>query len=449
MFVDGIGYAALAKNLSLGSGSIWQPHYSQTQFPVFYEHPAFAIYLQSLLFKFLGANSKAEQIYSLLMALGQFACVVWYWVRQSKRHVHALGLLLFIWSIIPLNHLYVSNQLENTLTLFTTIATLILLIDTKSKTTFLCKYVISATAIILAFFCNGPAALFPILTPLIQTIVIIKPKNVVNGIRNTLFLTGLSILLFAIVCALLPAAWINMQQYLMQQLLPSINGIRAPKFSGFMHLNIVLLYCRAYYLPSLFALVCLLIMAKMMNKTFAQTLKKYCSDQICLLFLILSLISSLPVGISHRQSFNYIMQSAPFFTITVAHLCMRPWSVMMLSCCEKNYKLFKAQSIIGMGMLFVSLVIVVECSNGFNRDKFMLQDINQLIHYFKPYSIISASPSVYYNWYTGAYFARWSMISLSNQQNQLYYIMRNDEAIPKKYHKIDLPLKYYTIARRR
>ena len=54
MFLDGVTYAAIAKNLSLNHGSIWQPFYSETCFPVFYEHPPLAIYLESLFFRVLG-----------------------------------------------------------------------------------------------------------------------------------------------------------------------------------------------------------------------------------------------------------------------------------------------------------------------------------------------------------------------------------------------------------
>ena len=51
MFLDGVTYAAIAKNLSLNHGTLWQPFYSETIFPYFYEHPPLAIYAESLLFR--------------------------------------------------------------------------------------------------------------------------------------------------------------------------------------------------------------------------------------------------------------------------------------------------------------------------------------------------------------------------------------------------------------
>ncbi|WP_019218068.1 hypothetical protein [Legionella tunisiensis] len=55
--MDGIIYAAIAKNLSLGYGSLWQPYYSQTDFSSFYEHPPLVFYFQSLFLNFLARAS--------------------------------------------------------------------------------------------------------------------------------------------------------------------------------------------------------------------------------------------------------------------------------------------------------------------------------------------------------------------------------------------------------
>ncbi len=79
-------------------------------------------------------------------------------------------------------------MLEGTLTLFTTIATFILLIQTRSRTTFLLQYVISAIAVLIAFLCNGPTALFTIAVPLIQGLSEEKPA-IIAGLKRTLVFT--------------------------------------------------------------------------------------------------------------------------------------------------------------------------------------------------------------------------------------------------------------------
>src|SRR3990167_4418365 len=94
MFLDGVLYAAIAKNLALGYGSLWHPFYSQTDFSVFYEHPPLAIYFQSLFFKLAGQGFGVEQLYCLLMAAGQFGLIAWYWLKKENSQFTDLALLL-------------------------------------------------------------------------------------------------------------------------------------------------------------------------------------------------------------------------------------------------------------------------------------------------------------------------------------------------------------------
>ena len=50
MFMDGLAYAALSKNMAIGYGSFWYPHLSDTLWNEFHEHPGLGLWLQSLFF---------------------------------------------------------------------------------------------------------------------------------------------------------------------------------------------------------------------------------------------------------------------------------------------------------------------------------------------------------------------------------------------------------------
>lgn len=39
MFLDGITYSAISRNMANGIGSFWHPHYTETLYPHFNEHP--------------------------------------------------------------------------------------------------------------------------------------------------------------------------------------------------------------------------------------------------------------------------------------------------------------------------------------------------------------------------------------------------------------------------
>ena len=66
MFLDGITYAALAKNYAQGLGNFWNLHYCQTLYPEFHEHPPLAIVIQSWFFTLFGSSIYVEKIYSVL-----------------------------------------------------------------------------------------------------------------------------------------------------------------------------------------------------------------------------------------------------------------------------------------------------------------------------------------------------------------------------------------------
>ncbi|MEO1627822.1 MAG: hypothetical protein AAFV25_21920, partial [Bacteroidota bacterium] len=48
MFVDGLWYAAISRNLAQGQGSFWHPHFSALIFSEFHEHPPLVFGLQAL-----------------------------------------------------------------------------------------------------------------------------------------------------------------------------------------------------------------------------------------------------------------------------------------------------------------------------------------------------------------------------------------------------------------
>lgn len=444
MFMDGVIYAAIAKNLSLGYGSLWQPYYTQTDFSAFYEHPPLVFYFQSLFFKFFGQGFGVERFYSFLMASGQFALISWYWLKNKNTSLLTLGLLLFLWLLIPLNHMYTNNMLEGTLTLFTTFASLVLLAKTKSKATFFAQYLIGSVAIIIAFFCNGPTAFFPLAVPLLNKLIN-EQQAIAKGIKETIFLIALLLLLLGGFYLLVPEALVNTQKYLAQQLLASITGTRELNYVGLSHLHIVVLFYKPYRLVTIFALLCLVISAKIDGQGLVQKFKSSLKEKRVLLFFALSLVSSLPVGISHRQALNYIMQSAPFFTLAMMYLCFESVKTIADYCKSKPW-FFKTLTSLSC-LIFASCVaIVLNLASGFNRHKIMLEDLNYLIHYCKNDEIISVSPAIYYKWYTGAYLARNSMISITTQAGKQLYLMLKTEPIPDKYHLIKLPLSYYHLA---
>lgn len=448
MFLDGVIYAAVAKNLSLNHGTLWQPFYSETLYPHFYEHPPFAIYLESLLFRALGEHSRVENLYCFLMILGQLSLISWYWVKKEKLAFYHLGILLLIWLMVPLNtRILTSNMLESTLTLFTTAASLLLLWDTKHKWAGAICLFLASIAILLGVLSNGPTAFFPVVIPLLKAITLGKPGDRMPGLKKTAWILFMTILVFTAFYLSVPAAWQNMKQYLGSQLLPSVVGARIPIYTGLKHLHIIFLYIRAISIVSFFSIICLITAAILQKQPIWQCIKQRTSNTTFLLFWGISLMASLPVGISHRQAFSYITQCAPFITLACTYLCYQPCLFIINHFASRRIAMRILQ--IGSTLIFIgAMIISTRSCTQFNRDEILLKDIQVLIPFLQDTSIISSSKQIYDQDLTAAYLARFSMISVEPSQKQAYYLALKNEPIPPGYQPINLPLAYYSLSLR-
>src|ERR1700674_775371 len=85
MFVDGVTYASVARNLAEGRGSFWSPFYTSTIYPEFHEHLPLGFWLQSLWFRVFGDHLFVERAYSIAAALTTAFVIAWIWRRLAAR----------------------------------------------------------------------------------------------------------------------------------------------------------------------------------------------------------------------------------------------------------------------------------------------------------------------------------------------------------------------------
>src|SRR5213592_3115017 len=79
MFVDGVTYAAIARNLAEGRGSFWQPFYTATVYPAFHEQPPLGMWLESLWFRALGDRPYVERLYAACTAAATAVLIAAIW----------------------------------------------------------------------------------------------------------------------------------------------------------------------------------------------------------------------------------------------------------------------------------------------------------------------------------------------------------------------------------
>ena len=129
MFLDGVTYACISRNMTIGLGSFWNPHYTQTIGNVFHSHPPLAFGLEALLFKVFGDHWWVEKLYSALTFLVSGILIAAIWKRTTNRPRMAWLPLLF-WSVMPIvSWIAINNMLENTMTVFVLLSVYLMIVS--------------------------------------------------------------------------------------------------------------------------------------------------------------------------------------------------------------------------------------------------------------------------------------------------------------------------------
>ena len=446
---DGVLYAAIARNLSLGYGSLWDPSFSETSFHHFFEHPPLALYFQSIFFKLIGPAWWVEKLYSFLMALGQFSLIAWYWLRTKKVSFHSLSILLLLWMCIPFNAIYVRNLIPATLIVFTTLATFLLLIKTRTKFQTCLRNLLAAISVLIAFFCDGPIALFPLVVPLLASIEE-EHLNLKANLKNMVYFTALVSILGTAFFYVSPQALHNTKRYFIDQVFASLAGQRTESQvhtqSLWGHLYIILVYFRYYVGVSLLVGGVIAIASKIEGSDFRKSLLDKIKNKSFILFLILSIISSWPVAVSVKQFSHYAMQSAPFFALAMMHASYDSFYVI-LKHYEPRSTLVQKTASLALLVLVVTVSVVIHLAGQFRRDRDMIQDVEYMrTHVLDKYSILSTSRDICYSYKPESYFERFAMVSLTLTPGQRYYLTTKDQPLPVGYEKINIPLSYFVLA---
>ena len=132
MFMDGLYYATISRNLAFGIGEFWQPIFTPTD-SVFWGHPPLAFGLQSLGFKIFGDSIYVERFYSFFTFIFSGFIIYLIWKEVSKKELHHLFWIpLLLWTLVPLVPWAAANNiLENTMAIFIYLAVLFILKSTS------------------------------------------------------------------------------------------------------------------------------------------------------------------------------------------------------------------------------------------------------------------------------------------------------------------------------
>ena len=428
MFLDGVTYAAISKNMAEGFGSFWAPYYSDGLFPDFHEHPPLALGLQAIFFKVFGDSIFVERLYSLatFFVTGGLIMLIWKRIRGTFK----FGWLpLLLWFLVTDTVWACSNNmLENTMMIFTTLSCLWILKAPKKGGVWLA---LAGISLFLGLLCKGFTCLYIWSVPFFLW-VFQRKESFGKMFLNSAILVAFAIIPLVFLLLINEKALDLLLAYYKSQVVGSIKSVQTVN-SRFT----ILLKFLMTALPSILLFGTVLIIGK--KKGHLEKLNSYQKLGFALLAITFSGI--LPIMVSLKQRGFYILTVYPFFALG---------SALILIPIIEQFKAWKETLIKVITGITIVLAITLSALNWgtLNRDNTLVEDCKLIINHIGEDQQITVCSEVRGRYNIVAYFARYGRVSLmlpKNKTDDYYMIWKNNcfKKSEKHLTKVKIPTKEF------
>lgn len=402
MFIDGVLYACVSRNMACGMGSFWEPSYTQSIGSVFHAHPPLAFGLEALFFKLLGDYWWVEKAYSMLMFLLSGLLIALIWKRTTNNFRWAWLPLLF-WMVMPLvTWGATNNMLENTMTVFVLLAVWLMIVSYQ-KNNKLWLFV-AGIALFAAFLSKGFTGLFPLAFPVVYCLFDEKRRWIQGPIDTLLLIVTLAVL-SGLMFLVFPASFTYLKDYINLQVIGG--GLHEATVTT--RFFIVFSLLQQLIVPAVI-IVILLIIRKIVKTDNIKIFEFPPDRKWFLVFLIVGLCGVVPIMLNVKQRDFYMLAALPFFALACAHLSLSMANAILL---EINPKTKKWMTLGSCCVLVLGLVLNIIHIGKYGRDEALIEEVKQRIAEADENNIIEITPEQYHNWAAHAYYMRYGKISLN------------------------------------
>ena len=313
MFLDGVTYACISRNMACGLGSFWNPSYTQTIGHVFHSHPPLAFGLEALFFKVLGDHWWVEKLYSVLTFLftGLLIALIW---KRTTNNLRWAWLPLLFWLVMPLaTWCATNNMLENTMSVFVLLSVYLMIVGYQRNHKI--WLFLSAFTLLLAFLSKGFTGLFPLVFPILYCAFDQKRKWIQGPIDSLILLVSIAVFagIMFLVC---PGSFGYIKDYIRLQVIGG--GLHEATASSRFYIVFALL--QQLVIPCALALV--LVICKTKSKVNSKIFEFPPDKGWFYVFLIMGLVGVLPIMVSVKQRDFYMLAALPFFALACGHITL-------------------------------------------------------------------------------------------------------------------------------
>ena len=401
MFFDGVTYASISRNMAEGQGTFWNPHYTQTLYPEFRQHPPLALGMEALAFKAFGDHWWVEKAYSVLMFLlsGLFIALIW---KRTTNNIRWAWLPLLFWIAMPLvSWSATNNLLENTMSVFVLLSVYLMIVGYQRNHKI--WLFLSAFTLLFAFLSKGFTGLFPLVFPILYCAFDQKRKWIQGPIDSLILLVAVAV--FAgIMFLAFPKSLPYLKDYIQLQVIGG--GLHETTASTRFYIVFSLLQ----QLIAPFVIVLALVICKAKNKVNNKVFEFPLDRAWFYIFLILGLLGVLPIMVSVKQRDFYMLAAMPFFALACGHITL---SMVTLWLPRMTSQVRRWMTLGAVGVLLIGLVLNVIHIGKYGRDEALIEEVKAQVAAADGKTIIEITPEEYTQWAKHAYYMRYGKISLS------------------------------------
>ena len=404
MFLDGVTYACISRNMACGLGSFWNPSYTQTIGHVFHSHPPLAFGLEALFFKVLGDHWWVEKLYSVLAFLfaGLLIALIW---KRTTNNLRWAWLPLLFWMVMPLvTWCATNNMLENTMSVFVLLSVYLMIVGYQRNHKI--WLFLSAFTLLLAFLSKGFTGLFPLVFPILYCAFDQKRKWIQGPIDSLILLVAVAVFagIMFLVC---PGSFGYIKDYIRLQVIGG--GLYEATASSRFYIVFTLL--QQLLIPYVIAMA--LVICKARSKVNSKVFEFPPDKGWFYSFLILGLLGVLPIMVSVKQRDFYMLAALPFFALACGHITLSMLTLWLpkMTPTVRRWMTLGASCIVLLG-----LVLNVIHFGKYGRDEVLIEEVKQKITESEDNNVIEISPEEYTQWAKHAYYMRYGKISLSPTQ---------------------------------
>lgn len=408
MFTDGAQYAAVARNLALGKGTIWHPILANNLHNPFHQQPLLMQWLQGLFFTVFGTeNIYPERIYCVVF----LALSAWVITKQWKAVTNDAGSSwwpILIWLTVPtIAWGFINNVSENTMSFFD-IVSIYFIYRYMAEKASATNMIWAVVFLFLASFTKGIQGLFPIAAPVLYCWAVDR-KIITRKAFITMSVLLASTVILYVLLVQIPEAKNGYRQYFES---------RFPNFPNTPHSNTgnrLLLLSR---LAAELLVPAILIAVLSVANYFRNKKASFQKSNSALFFALVALSASLPIMVSYEQRGFYLNTSIPYFALALAL-----WFSPANNALNASLKA-KALHIAFISVAVIGIDLTLFMAGKPKRDADKLADVQTLRTLVGNNTIVYTDTTLWDDWSFHNYLQRYAQISLSlDQPTQGYFVV--------------------------